>query len=168
MDATHFHLAFTHFPIIGIMLGTLIYIISLLKKNKSGIIISLLLFVGMALLSVPVFLTGEGAEESVEHLIPHAHLIIHPHEELAETAIWIVYLLGLLSLFNLVNILRKKEVSYPLNWINALVAIIATVLLMMVGKMGGEIRHSEIRDNDQQQAIEQLKDEHQSDGDHED
>ena len=41
----------------------------------------------MAVLTIPVFLTGEETEESVEHLAGVSHDLIEEHEELAEKAI---------------------------------------------------------------------------------
>ena len=91
MDATHIHLILTHFPIIGTIIGIGILTYGQFSKNDSIKKVALSTFIIMSLLTIPVFLTGEEAEESVEHLAGVSENIIEEHEELAEKAIWLMY-----------------------------------------------------------------------------
>ena len=63
-----------------------------LKKVSFGV------FVLAALFTIPVYLTGEGAEEIVETYEESSHDVIHEHEETAEKVIWGMGLLGVLAL----------------------------------------------------------------------
>ena len=107
MNLTHVHLVFTHFPIIGTLLGVGILAYGQFAKNDAAKKIALVTFVSMAILTIPVFLTGEPAEEAVENIVGVSENIIKEHEELAEKAIWLMSLLGILSLTSLFAIFKK-------------------------------------------------------------
>ncbi len=87
MDATHFHLVSTHFPIVGTIIGIGILAYGNYSNNDSIQKVALITFIAMAILTIPVFLTGEEAEETVEHISGVSETIIEEHEELAEKAI---------------------------------------------------------------------------------
>lgn len=117
MDATHFHLAFTHFPIVGTIIGMFILAYGQFAKNDEFKKVAFATFILMSLLTIPVFLTGEEAEETVEHLTGISEQLIENHEELAEKAIWLMGILGILSLVNLFA-LGKKTCLCKNNVIN--------------------------------------------------
>lgn len=145
MSSVHFHLAFTHFPIIGTIIGVLILIAGFVFRKEPVIKSALLLFVGMAIIAIPVFLTGEGAEESVENLQGVSEKIIHEHEELAEKAIILMEILGIFSLGAFILMLLKSKFSRIVNIIVLVLSIAAFGLIAKTGNMGGQIRHTEIR-----------------------
>lgn len=145
MDATHLHLMLTHFPIVGSIMGIGILIYGQVSKNNGIKKVALLIFMLMAILTVPVFQSGEGAEETVEHLPGVSEKIIHDHEELAETAIWVMGLLGVLSLFAFVAIKKRIKFAHTITLITLIVSIVTAGLFIRVGNLGGQIRHSEIR-----------------------
>ena len=68
MDATHLHLVLTHFPIVGTILGIGILAYGQFAKNEAIKKVALVTFIVMAFLTIPVFLTGGEAEETVETL----------------------------------------------------------------------------------------------------
>ncbi len=166
MDAVHVHLMLTHFPIIGTFVGVGILAYGQFSNNDAIKQVALATFIIMSLLTIPVFLSGEGAEEAVEHLPGVTESIIEEHEELAEKAIWLMGLLGIFSVINLFA-LAKKLSSAKVITIVSLVLSLATVgLFIKVGNLGGQIRHTEIRaDNTQVQAgtIEQIKNNQEDD-----
>ena len=145
MDATHIHLLLTHFPIVGTILAIVILIYGIYSKNQSVIKVALGTFVAMALLTIPVFLTGERAAETVENIPGVLENIIEEHEELAEKAIWLMGLLGILSLINLIVIFKKVPFSKAITVLTLLVSLVTFTLFAQVGNLGGQIRHSEIR-----------------------
>ncbi|MBK8500846.1 MAG: hypothetical protein IPL46_00810 [Saprospiraceae bacterium] len=147
MDATHFHLVLTHFPIVGTIIGIGILAYGQFSKNDSIKKVALSTFIVMSLLTIPVFLTGEGAEESVEHLAGVSEQIIKEHEELAEKAIWLMGLLGTTSLFGLYAIIKKWSFSKTITLIILFVSLATFGLFAKVGNLGGQIRHTEIRAN---------------------
>lgn len=145
MDATHLHLILTHFPIVGTILGIGIMAYGQFSKKDDIKKIALATFVLMAILTIPVFLTGEEAEETVENIAGVSEQIIENHEELAEKAIWLMGFLGVLSLLNFFAIFKKWSFAKIMSIVTLLVSIGTFGLFAQVGSTGGEIRHSEIR-----------------------
>ncbi len=145
MDATHLHLVLTHFPLVGTIIGIGILAYGQFSKNTAIQKVALSTFIAMAIFTIPVFLTGEEAEETVEHIAGISEQIIENHEELAEKAIWLMAVLGVLSLINLLAILRKMTVAKTITILTLVVSLATVALFAQVGYLGGQIRHSEIR-----------------------
>jgi hypothetical protein len=68
MNQAQIHLALTHMPVILSLTGLVTLVVSLIMKNTVVIKTSFYIFLAAGLLSIPVYFTGEGAEEMVEHL----------------------------------------------------------------------------------------------------
>lgn len=164
MDAVHIHLALNHLAIFGVFIGTIIFLYGLFKKDATIVKISLAMYVLLSVISIPVYLSGEGAEETVEDLISGGHRVIHRHEELAETAIWVMYALGLISILNLYRIRRTKQMNSKMNAANFLLGLVTSVLFIIVGNLGGQIRHTEIRTDRTEASVM----DHDEDNDHDD
>ncbi|MCF6223669.1 MAG: hypothetical protein L3J34_08070 [Flavobacteriaceae bacterium] len=145
MDATHLHLLLTHFPIVGTIIGIGILAYGQFAKNDEIRKVALATFVLMALFTIPVFLTGEEAEETVENIAGVSEQLIENHEELAEKAIWLMGLLGGLSLISFYAIIKKLSFTKTISSITLIVSLITFGLFAQVGNLGGQIRHSEIR-----------------------
>jgi uncharacterized membrane protein len=144
MNPAHIHLLWNHFPILGALFaaGVLLAGVALndRKINQVGLV-SLVIF---TLLTLPAFLSGEGAEEILEEYPGISHAAIHDHEEMAELGLWVMVFAGLVALVGFI-LQRRKEHVHRLMSIIALVAALAAFGVMArVGLSGGEIRHPEI------------------------
>ncbi|WKN41750.1 hypothetical protein [Tunicatimonas pelagia] len=147
MNDAQIHLALNHFPIIGTLFGTVLLGIGVFGKNKSLLNTGLIILILMTLVTIPVYLSGEGAEEIVEEL-GIDHDIIHRHEEIAETAVWFMDGLGLLALASF--FFTRKTIYGPgrlLSIVTFVLGIVVLGLMFRVGSSGGEIRHTEIRNS---------------------
>jgi uncharacterized membrane protein len=144
MNPVHGHLLLNHFPIVGSLLAIIILGTGLFKKDEIMVKISLYLFAGLALLTIPVFLSGEGAEEVMEHLPGMKESLIEAHEEAAETALWTMMVLGLMSLSGLFLFHRKDKKSLTVSYFILIVAMFTFFLMARAGNTGGDIRHPEI------------------------
>lgn len=145
MDATHLHLILTHFPIVGTIIGIGFLAYGQFFKNDEISKAALATFILMALLTIPVFLTGEEAEDTVEQIVGVSKQLIENHEELAENAIWLMGLLGGLSLISLFAIVKKLSFAKTITLITLIVSLATFGVFAKVGNTGGKIRHSEIR-----------------------
>ena len=145
MDATHLHLTLTHFPIVGTIIGIGILIYGLLSKNLETQKVALSIFALMSIITIPVFLTGGEAEETVEHLAGVSEQSIEDHEELAEKAIWLMALLGILSVVGFFAIIKKQSFAKAITLITLIMSLGTFGIFAQVGNLGGQIRHSEIR-----------------------
>lgn len=145
MDATHLHLMLTHFPIVGTVIAIAILAYGLFSSNDQIKKVALFTFIAMAILTIPVFLTGEDAEETVEHIAGVSEQIIEQHEELAEKAIWLMGLLAAFSVASLFAIIKKLSSAKVLSIITLVISLVTFAVFAKVGNLGGQIRHSEIR-----------------------
>jgi len=147
MSAVHIHLVLTHFPIVGTLIGAGILAYGLLKKNAAVNQVALVVFILMALISIPVFLTGEEAEETVEQLAGFSHDLVENHEHLAKSAIWLMLVLGVLSAVSLFASLKKFAFAKGIAIVTFVVSLATFGFFAQLGNTGGQIRHSEIRSN---------------------
>ena len=144
MNQAHFHLVLNHLPIIFPFIGLLVMIIGLTFKSASIQRTSYFIYILGALFTIPAFATGEGAEETIEHLPGVTERLIKIHEEAAEIFAVCSYLLGSISLMGLWASWKQK---YFANYIIYLVLAVTVVVLFFAkqtGTTGGEIRHPEI------------------------
>jgi uncharacterized membrane protein len=146
MNATHFHLLLNHFPIIGTLIGTIILVYGFITKELKIKILSAYLIAAMALVAVPVYLTGEPAEETVEHISGISETSIELHEEAAEFAIVMMSITGFLALISIVVSKIKPALTLRVCYV-LLLSTISFAAMARVGYLGGKIRHTELNDN---------------------
>jgi uncharacterized membrane protein len=144
MDATHLHLLLNHFPIIGTLIGTVIIIYGFIKNESKIKELSAYIIAAMALIALPVFFTGEPAEESIENIAGIAESAIELHEEAAELAIILMSLTGLIALISLIVNKFKPALANKFYVVVLLFSILSFVSMARVGYLGGKIRHTEL------------------------
>ena len=166
MNQAHLHMVFNHFPIIGLFFGIGILAYGIIKKQTILVNTAYVIFIVCMIMGKATMMTGEGAEEIVEEL-GVSHDIIHEHEEIAETFMKVLYVLGILSILGLVANLKKHEKASIFSYVVLILAIGSAVLSKNVGTSGGEIRHTEIRENANIGNASETNSEHEShDDDH--
>ena len=147
MNDAHLHLVVNHFPIIGTILALGILIVGLFLKNNSVKNTAYVLFITAAIFALVSMQTGEGAEEMVEDFPGIGKAIIHEHEELAEKLAIVLYLLGGISILGLILNVKNHAKAKFISVVAVIIAIPAVYVSTLVGTSGGEIRHTEIREN---------------------
>lgn len=148
MNSTEWHLLLNHFPIIVTLVGVALLIYSLVVRNKSIVKASLSIFIFTALITIPVFITGEDAEHAVKEIPGILSDSIEEHEEFAEQALWGMELLGIVSLLALI-LLKKagRKFSRPFILLSLFLSLLVAALMIRTGHFGGMIRHSEMIEN---------------------
>ena len=139
------HLLLNHLPILGTLFGLLILAGGFFLKNNVVKRTALGMFVLSAILAIPAYMTGEGAEEVVENLPGVSETLMESHEDMANIFLWIVGALGLFSLSTFYADFKEKKVAPALYTLTFIAAIGAMIFAQRVGSSGGEIRHTEIR-----------------------
>ena len=147
MNDAHLHMTVNHFPIIGTIFGLGILIAGIVLKNNSLKNTAYVLFIIAAVFGALSLITGEGAEELVEDMPNIGHEIIHEHEELAEKFALVLYATGFFALISLFAAVKKHKFAQILSFVTLLLALVGGILSKSVGTSGGEIRHTEIREN---------------------
>lgn len=144
MTAAHIHLLLTHIPVLGTLFGLLVLAYGRFRPSVETIRIGLGLFVLSGLAAVAVYLTGEGAEEIVEHMAGVSHDIIEQHEEAAFVALLASGFLGIVSAAGLLASRRLTLATWFANSVLVL-AIVITGIMAWTANLGGQINHPEIR-----------------------
>jgi len=154
MNAAHWHLLLNHLPIIGTVLGTLVLISGYLLRNNSAVKLTALgIFTFSALMAIPAYLTGEGAEELVEKMPGVNEQIIEVHEDLGKYFLIVVLILGALALVTFISNYLKSKMTAALYILVFAVSLGTCILAKQVGTNGGEVRHTEIRSGNVSQDV---------------
>jgi uncharacterized membrane protein len=144
-NMAHVHLLMNHFPIIGSMFISVMFIIALLFKNVFLQKVSLWFLVGVALSTAVTYASGGGTKSAVQGLPYVSNTMIAAHEQAARYGLILMFVAGLLALSGIV--LYSKRPVLPLYFRVSVLAIllISVVVLTYVGFLGGQIMHPEIR-----------------------
>jgi len=146
MSAAHIHLLLNHIPILGSIFGLLLLGYGMLRKSDEIQKTSLGVFVITALLTIPVYLTGDGAAEIVGNLPGVSTAIIQQHNKAATITLIAIEILGVVSLLGLfLSWCSRRELR---NWMTLgllILAMISSGLGAWTGSIGGQIRHTEVR-----------------------
>jgi hypothetical protein len=147
MNPTHLHLVLNHVVIMAALFSAVLFLFGVFRKNETIKNIALFGFVISAISAIPVFLTGEPAEESVEHLAGVFESTIEAHEDAAEFSLWMIEIAGIAALGSLV--LKKiqffKSSIFTMAFV--IISLISTAAISYTGYLGGQIRHGEISGN---------------------
>ena len=154
LSPTHIHLLLNHFPTIGFIIGTALFVGALLAKSEHLKVASLVVYVGIALITIPTYVTGNAAEAAIcvssGAGTPCADTALSkPLIEMHETAAF--FALGFIVLtggFAWLGLWQYRRMLHLPTWNVAVILLLAVVTLGVVSRaanIGGEIRHAEIR-----------------------
>ena len=153
MNWAHVHLIINHIPVIGIGLLILLFIVAMVRKNKGLITVALAFIILISLATIPVYLTGEPAEEVVEDMPGISEELIKEHEEQAEIAFILVEVAGALALITLITRRYSDKLGQKLVMLTLLVLIVSGGLIGWTANLGGKIHHEEIRSGKDSQNL---------------
>lgn len=145
MNEVQLHLAFNHIPLIFPVAGILILITGFLVKSELVKRIAYMLFIFGGVAAALAIWSGEGAEEVAEKLPGVTDQLIHEHEEMAEKFAMLSYILAALSAATLYGSWKKMAWSRIASYLIVVVAAVGLFLAQQTGHLGGQIRHTEIR-----------------------
>ncbi len=144
MSQVHLHLLITHLPVFGSILGALVLGYGLWTKSNQTKSAAYFLFIVSAIGASIAYLTGEGAEEAVEKIQGVSENMIKLHENSAMYALISLIVLGVASIFALVEIRLKTSLIKSTATLTLLLSLISFGLVVRAGYLGGQIRHTEI------------------------
>lgn len=144
LSPAHIHLVLNHTPIVGVPIALFVLIWGMSKKNDAIRSLGLGLMAAMCLSVLPVYLTGEGAEDQIEDQANVSKDHLEEHEEAGAAALVIVMITGGAALGTL--IFRSKGKALRLGSLFTATAAVASVgALVWTGSLGGKISHPELR-----------------------
>jgi len=143
VNFAHLHLLLNHIPVIGTIIALGLFLVSFFGKSDDLRRSSLIIFVGVALLTIPTFVSGFGAQSNIAKQSGVSRALIERHEGSAMLSFWFMEITGALAIVGLWQFHRNS----PARW-NAfailLFSVVTTVLMARSGNTGGDIRHPEI------------------------
>lgn len=145
MNMAHAHLLLNHFPVIGTAFAFVLLLVAVLGKNAILRNAGLTAFVVIALITLPVYFTGEPAEKVVKEMPGVTEAAIEQHEDAALVSLIAVEVLGILAAASIVLLDRSPATARRLVGVCLALSIVAGGSLAYTANAGGQIRHTEIR-----------------------
>ncbi|MEY3418093.1 MAG: hypothetical protein RL060_2205 [Bacteroidota bacterium] len=158
MNQTHLHLLITHLPIFGSLLGGIVLAHGLYTKSNQTKIAAYNLFIIAAFGAMVAYLSGEGAEESVEDLQGVVEASIKQHEDFAIYALISLMALGFASLIGIWLTIQKSSLTRSIAIAIISLSLISFILIARTGYLGGQIRHTELHSSTNQTQDEKAGD----------
>lgn len=144
MSGAHLHLILNHIPVLGAVFGLLLLSYGVWKRNDGVVRASLGSLAVVGLAGLAAYLTGEPAEELVEHLPGISESILERHEDAAYLATIGGGVVGLIALAGLL-FHRARPVGSGFSAVMLLLTLGSFGGMAWTANLGGQIRHAEIR-----------------------
>ena len=130
----------------GIFFSLGFLVVAMMSKNETVKKSALYLILFTAIMTIPAYLTGDGAEEVVMDMPGVTSKAIHAHEHFAYKFVWLFWGTSLLAVYGLFLTTKKKK--YP-QWLMPLIFILSLGSIAAgawTNKLGGKISHPELRE----------------------
>jgi hypothetical protein len=156
LTPTHLHLLLNHFPTIGFIIGFGLFVISLVSKSEHLRVASLVVLVGISLVTIPAYTTGNAAQVRIcaaaESGLPGpceeegvSRVLMDMHEGAAFMAMVFMSFTGGLAWLGLWYQRRFKSMPVWNTIAVLLFGVLTFATVSRAAALGGEIRHPEIR-----------------------
>lgn len=142
----HWHLLLNHFPTIGTVLALGLLLCAQFRKSEELQRTGLILFVIIALLGIPTYISGGAARRAIEGTADISSDIIAAHQDAATFAFGALLITGWLCWFAL---WQYRRLGKPSRWVMPAVAVVGLYTLAAMvgtGSLGGAINHPEIHE----------------------
>ena len=144
MSDQQLHHLFNHLPSIGLIIGALVMLVSLLLKKSQALSTGAIILLISGLSVLPANKTGEDAEEKIEHLAGVNERAIHDHEEAAEQVLPFAIASAVFALLYLIAAFKGWKWSNLAATGAVLVSTVAIYFVIEASHKGGLIRHPEL------------------------
>ena len=145
MNWAYLHILTNHFPIVGIIIGTLLLISGMVLKNEGIRISGLGTIVFASVMAVVADLTGDPAKDALRNLAGISESLVNRHEDIASVSLFLMIPSGLLAVLTIYSIIKKERSVKFLTIITLVLSLVSCVVMGYVGHTGGQIKHDEFR-----------------------
>lgn len=145
MNPAQLHLALNHVPILIVPTALALLLVGLLRRSRELTTVALVLAVLASLAVLPVYFSGEGAEELVEDRPGVVHATIEEHEDAGKFALIALLATGVVAALALA--IGRGETTGRGRLLLLAVLVVgawASAVGFRTGHLGGLIRHPEI------------------------
>ncbi len=140
----HLHLMLNHIPVLGTLFGLALLAVSIWQESEELKRAALYTFFVASIFAVTTYLTGEPAEEAVEHIAGVSERLIEAHEDFAMYALIGSVALGMLSaaviLRNIGGKVGRMETALIL-----ISSVAVSGAMAWTANLGGQVHHEELR-----------------------
>jgi hypothetical protein len=144
LNAVHFHIVTNHTLTLGMVVALSAFFLALRQKDRTLTEVSLGTFVLVALVALPVFISGAAAQRATTDLVGVSPMVVRRHQDAALVAFAVAEILGLIAWLGLWQLRRTARLHRSLVGAMAFGGVITLALMTRAATYGGEIRHPEI------------------------
>lgn len=145
LNWAHLHLMMNHFPVVGVIGAILLLLYALVRKSDEVKMVSLGIFVLIAIITIPIYVTGGFAEDSVKNLPGVTEAYIGRHADVASYALLLMEGLGIAALTGLFLLRRSGKIPKGIIAVVLVLSLVAAAVIGFSANLGGQIRHTEVR-----------------------
>lgn len=144
MNLAHVHLLLNHFPVIGTIIGLGLFLSSMVGKSEDLKRAGLVVILGIALLTIPTYLSGNAAQLAIKNLPGVSGTLMVEHQNAALLAYVFMEITGAAAWFGLWQFRRNSRLGRGTLSIILLLSVLTVGLMANAANIGGAIRHPEI------------------------
>ena len=140
----HMHLLLNHVPTVGTIVALGLLLLAFAKRSEELKRGALALFFAIALISLPMYMTGYSAQKAIKDRPGVSAALIQRHQSAALVALILMEATGVAAWFGL---WQGKKPTGASRWNAPVVLLLATVtvgLMASASTIGGQISHPEI------------------------
>lgn len=141
-SASHWHLVLNHLPSVGTLVAVCLLAGARYTGSRDLTRASFLLFVVLALVAIPAFITGGAAGVAIQGMPEGA---VSAHQDAALLALAALLVTGWLAWFTLWRDRRRPALDGRSQLTVLGAGSLALLLMLWTARLGGEITHTEIR-----------------------
>ncbi len=145
LSATHLHLMLNHVPVLGTIFVLIVLLWGLVRRSREITSLGLLFTVILALVTIPVYLTGDPTEHQQRHAPWFDRDRAHEHEEKAERGLIAVLATGAVALGALFVRRGGRPGNAAVTGLATAGVAVSAVLFALAALEGGQIHHEELR-----------------------
>lgn len=145
INAPHMHLLLNHIPTTGFAMAMAFFLAGIIWKSVNLQRLSLVVFFLVALLTIPTYVSGMAADQSLQNVGGISPALIQAHEDAVLIPVVLMVLTGFVAWLGL---WQFRITSRLPRWNLGLVFVLALVSFGLMAKaadLGGLIRHPEIQ-----------------------
>src|SRR5687768_7287814 len=153
LSPTHIHLLLNHFPTVGFIIGICLFVAALIARSDHLKQASLVVFVGIALLTIPTYVTGNAAQMAIQDNPAVPLRLVEMHEGAAFLALLAMEITGGFAWLGLWHYRRVQRLPFWNATVITVLSLITFALMSRAANLGGEILHPEIRVTEEDPAL---------------
>ena len=144
MTFSHLHLILNHVPTVGSAVALGLLLLAFLRRNEHLKIAGLEVLFLIALLTLPVYVTGVGAQRDLRGRPAVSDTAIREHQDVALAGFTVTEFAGFVAWVALFQYRRMGRASRGLVPAVMVLLVASLVIMGRAANLGGEIRHPEM------------------------